>query len=120
MKNKKHSESAFGMSDPSENDVATIAAAVAAATEDEKASVAVAAAAVAAAAAAAAAVTDDEDGTAGDWDNLTDNGGEEEEEGAQAYLSCGNRNARTKSASERLQKRKKETITRRMLRLNPP
>lgn len=108
MKSKKHSEPAFGMSDPSENDVATIAAAVAAATEDEKTSVAVAAAAVAAAAAAAAAATDDEDGTAGDWDNLSDNGGEEEEEGAQALLEL--------RKQKRKNKKRKRKITKKRLR----
>ncbi|KAF5097984.1 hypothetical protein D0Z00_002199 [Geotrichum galactomycetum] len=96
------------MSDPSENDVATIAAAVAAATEDEKASVAVAAAAVAAAAAAAAVATDDEDGTAGDWDNLTDNGGEEEEEGAQALLELRKQKRKNKKRKRKTTK-KKET-----------
>lgn len=120
MKNKKHSESAFGMSDPSENDVATIAAAVAAATEDEKASVAVAAAAVAAAAAAAAAVTDDEDGTAGDWDNLTDNGGEEEEEGAQALLELRKQKRKNKKRKRKVTKKKERDDNEEDAEAEPP
>jgi Myb-like DNA-binding protein REB1 len=120
MKNKKHSESAFGMSDPSENDVATIAAAVAAATEGEKASVAVAAAAVAAAAAAATAVTDEEDGTAGDWDNLTDNGGEEEEEGAQALLELRKQKRKNKKRKRKITKKKETDDDEENAEVDPP